>query len=308
MAKVSVIMPVYNGEKHLRESIESILEQETDLELIIVDDGSTDSSSEIIKSIHDRRVKVFTQKNSGNPAVPRNKGLKEATGSFIAFCDQDDLWYKDKLKKQLAALEEASNIRSVGLVATSADFIDESGKRIGRNRLKDEYISQPEAFEKLLYGNFVTACSALLPIMIFEKVDKLDETMIGVDDYDLWLRITKKYDVITLEETLCAWREGKSALSANKTKLYEEAEKVFEKAEEKNKEESVRIAHGKNIMRVIVSSILVKDYDKADEFLKKAQKYPLSNKAKKINSLYRMNRIFTRFALAILKTVGRVQL
>ena len=98
---ISVIIPVYNREKTVKKAIDSVLAQTwKDMEIIVIDDGSTDKSAEVIKSIKDARIKYIYQKNAGACAA-RNHGLDLATGDIIAFHDSDDVWHKDKLEKQL---------------------------------------------------------------------------------------------------------------------------------------------------------------------------------------------------------------
>ena len=102
-----MIIPVYNREKTVKKAIDSVLAQTwKDMEIIVIDDGSTDKSAEVIKSIKDARIKYIYQKNAGACAA-RNHGLDLATGDIIAFHDSDDVWHKDKLEKQLNKLNES---------------------------------------------------------------------------------------------------------------------------------------------------------------------------------------------------------
>jgi len=103
---VSVIIPVYNREKTVKEAIKSVLEQTwNDLEVIVVDDGSTDKSADVIKSLKDERVKYIYQENAGACAA-RNHGIELAKGEYIAFHDSDDIWHMDKLSKQMQVFKE----------------------------------------------------------------------------------------------------------------------------------------------------------------------------------------------------------
>src|SRR4028118_1589922 len=105
MPLISVIIPVYNGEKTIRETIESILNQTfTDFELIVINDGSQDATLEIVECIQDSRLKVFSYPNAGQ-AASRNQGISHACGRYISFIDADDLWAPDKLEAQLKALQ-----------------------------------------------------------------------------------------------------------------------------------------------------------------------------------------------------------
>src|SRR4028119_812278 len=106
MSLISVIIPVYNGEKTIQETIESVLNQTfTDFELIVINDGSQDATLEIVERIQDSRLKVLSYPNAGQ-AASRNRGLSHASGEYISFIDADDLWTPDKLEAQLRALQD----------------------------------------------------------------------------------------------------------------------------------------------------------------------------------------------------------
>ncbi|MCF3623160.1 glycosyltransferase family 2 protein, partial [Planktothrix agardhii] len=106
MPKISVIIPVYNGEKTIQKTIESVLQQTwQDFELIVINDGSQDATLEILSSIQDPRLRILSYSNAGL-ASSRNRGITEATGEYISFLDADDLWTPDKLEAQFQALEE----------------------------------------------------------------------------------------------------------------------------------------------------------------------------------------------------------
>ncbi|MHC5731507.1 MAG: glycosyltransferase family 2 protein, partial [Nostoc sp.] len=106
MSHISVIIPSYNSEKTIKKTIESVLNQSfSDLELIVINDGSKDSTLEIISNFKDSRIKVFSFENSGGN-ISRNRGLKYAVGKFVSFLDADDIWTADKLASQLQDLQK----------------------------------------------------------------------------------------------------------------------------------------------------------------------------------------------------------
>src|SRR4028118_518511 len=106
MPQISVIIPAYNAERTIRETIESVQQQTfLDLELIVINDGSKDRTVELVQSIKDDRLKIFSYENGG-VCVARNRGIDHANGEFIAFLDADDLWTPDKLELQAAALKQ----------------------------------------------------------------------------------------------------------------------------------------------------------------------------------------------------------
>ncbi len=128
---ISVRIPVFNGEKTIKETIDSILNQFfQNIELIIIDDGSKDKTLEIIKNISDSRIKVFSYPNAGLSAS-RNRGISLAKGELISFIDADDLWTPDKLQAQWQALQENPQ---AAVAYSWTDYIDESSKffKLGR--------------------------------------------------------------------------------------------------------------------------------------------------------------------------------
>ncbi|MCK4248925.1 MAG: glycosyltransferase family 2 protein, partial [Candidatus Omnitrophica bacterium] len=128
--KVSVIIPVYNSEKFIRETIESVLNQTYyDFEIITVDDGSTDKSADIINSFNDKRISYVYQKNQGISGA-RNTAISESKGEYIALLDHDDLWLPQKLEKQIPLLE---NNDKVGLVYSDCYNVDVDEKVIVRS-------------------------------------------------------------------------------------------------------------------------------------------------------------------------------
>jgi glycosyltransferase involved in cell wall biosynthesis len=305
---VSVVVAVYNGEKTLKMTIDSILSQTyKDIELMIVDDGSTDSSDAIIKAYNDPRIRVFSQKNSGSPAAPRNMGIKNAKGYLIAFCDQDDIWYPEKLAEQIGAYDSFREKESVGIIVCSAYLIDYSGKRIGQNILSfNGFLPKEVAYPKMLSGNFITSCSSVVPRDVISVVGSLDEELRGVDDYDFWLRITEKYGIIGIKGSLCAWRQDNESLSANKTKQYIETEKIFTKLADKTEE--IRYGHGKNIFRIVISSLLGRDFENAEKYLEKVNDYPLSAKTKIIVRIAAFSQTIGYIFVSFLKLIGLVSL
>ena len=308
MSKVSVIMATYNGQRVINESIKSILAQtHEDLELIVVDDGSIDNTVALVRAYSDDRLSLLKQKNSGSPSAPRNLGIRAAKGEFIAFCDQDDVWYPEKLAKQLTAYEDAKHLSEIGIIFSSADLIDENGKKVDESMVKFEgYLLSAEAHKQMLFGDYIIACSAMVPKRVLDEAGALDESLVGVDDYDLWLRITGKYGVLAVSEKLCAWRQTKGSLSQDKAKQYARTEQIFAKLGDKS--EDIKAGHGKNMLRIILSSLLVRDYETTNEYLDKINNYPLSPKAKLIVRISGISLLAGRLFVMFLQQIGKVSL
>jgi len=200
---VSILLPVYNGERFLQLAIQSVLSQTyTNFELLIYNDGSTDSSLQIIKSFNDYRIKYFSFNGNKGIVHGLNFLLKKAEGEFIARIDADDIWYKDKLKKQLAATNEKNeNV----FIACFARLIDDKG---GPFPTKFKQYSDFNDIKKYLpNSNFIIHSSVLISKDLFEKTGGYRDKYLYAEDYDLWLRMLKKrVNIVNLKEVLLDYR------------------------------------------------------------------------------------------------------
>ena len=308
MPKVSIILPAYNGERFIKETLESLLSQVyRDFEILAVDDGSTDKTADIIKSFGDRRIKYFYRENSGNQAIPRNFGINRARGDYIAFCDQDDLWYPEKLKRQMKIInqKDLSQAENVGVIVTSADIVDGSGKKIGNRLVPGGYLSVKESFRMLLEEDFITACSAVFPKKVLDEVGFLRDDLSGNDDYDLWLKITRKYGVYGFSEPLCAWRRSKKSFSHDMSRVFKENEKIFKSLKAANDEEEQMIEKGANLnlVRLFIAEVKEKKYDEASALLKKIQPLAGLAKAKIVMKAFKISPRLARMGLLALNSM-----
>lgn len=182
MPKVSIITACYNGEKFLLEFLNCILNQTvTDFELIICDDMSTDRSSEIIEQfrLKDKRIKLFRNKKNLGPAASRNHALKYAVGRYVAFCDVDDIWDKNKLSIQIDEME----INNASISMTNLHLIDQAGTLVGERIFKYDWCN----LNTLRKRNFA-CCSSV--VIDQHKVGKFQFPKIRkAEDYSLWLSL-----------------------------------------------------------------------------------------------------------------------
>lgn len=207
---VSVIMPCFNSEAFISESIESVINQTFQRwELIIVNDGSKDNSLSIIKnySLKDSRIKIIDcPKSSGSPAVPRNIAIKEAKGRYIAFLDSDDIWTPDKLDSQLDLFSQGQFI----IVYSDYEPITEDGKRMNRI-VKEPYFCD---YKQLLKFNVIGCSSAIFDTA---KIGKPQFKQIGHEDYLFWLEIMKNGGIaVNTNKVQLFYRERTSSVSSNK--------------------------------------------------------------------------------------------
>jgi glycosyltransferase involved in cell wall biosynthesis len=208
MPLVSVIMPSYNHERFISESIESVLNQSmADLELIIIDDASSDQSGQVIESYArtDDRIKtVFHEKNMGI-ARTVNDGIERATGKFIAFTASDDLWVKEKLKKQVKVLEENDNL----VVWSEGEVIDDRGIPTGE-LYTEKYFGQGKTksgdiFEDLLWASFIFGSSLILTRDNLGDI-RFNPAFKYLNDYQFAADLAREYHYCFVPENLAKYR------------------------------------------------------------------------------------------------------
>lgn len=226
-ATVSVIMPSYNAEKFIKESIESVLQQSyVDWELIIVDDQSTDNTVKIIDIYkqRDERIKYIVLEQNSGPAVARNRAIEEAQGRYIAFLDADDLWMPQKLEKQIAFMQR----ENIALSYTGYYRFEQS-----IDQIKDEIIVPLKVdYPELLKQNIIGCLTAVYDTKILGKVYM--PLIRKRQDFGLWLKILREVPYACgLNEPLAYYRMHHDSISSNKIissqynwKLYREVEKL----------------------------------------------------------------------------------
>ncbi len=225
MPLISVVIPVYNGEKTIKLTIESVLKQTcSDWELIVVNDGSTDSTLDLVQAIQDERIKIFTYPNSG-PNPTRNRGFSHACGQYISFLDADDLWSPDKLEKQLQAIESSSSAK----VAYSwTNWVNEKGELIRRGSYKT---ANGDVFAKLLLIDFIESGSnPLISKQAFAEVGGFDETLPAAQDWDMWLRLAAKNHFVCVEFPQIFYRVSPGSWSSNVERMEAASLRVIERS------------------------------------------------------------------------------
>lgn len=185
---VSVIVPTYNRADYIKATILSILNQiYKNVEIIIIDDGSTDNTQEIICNINSEKIIYKKIENSGRPAVPRNIGIKLANGDYIAFCDSDDLWEPDKLAQQLNVFKNHKNI-----LITTTNAIYFPGKKKKLYGIKKDFII---SLKCQIYGNKVVNSAVVMKKEVLNHIGLINEDKkLFYEDYEYWLRLLNYKD------------------------------------------------------------------------------------------------------------------
>jgi len=216
---VSVVMPTYNHAQYIGEAIQSVLGQTyTNIELIIVDNFSTDNTRNIISDFADQRIRYLQFANHGIIAASRNHGIGHAKGKYIAFMDSDDLWEEEKLTMQvkLAQMDER-----IGLVFTRFCVMSEdndNGKIMGPKR----NFSVEDIYGQLIKNNFITSSSVLARRDAVERLKGFDENpdLRCSEDFDLWLRIAREYKVGFVPEVLDRLKKALNVIEKHEQKKW----------------------------------------------------------------------------------------
>jgi teichuronic acid biosynthesis glycosyltransferase TuaG len=201
---VSVIVPTYKRLPYLIQTVRSILDQRyTALELFVVADGHDQDVADFVSGLADFRAKYLASPHAGRPSVPRNFGISQARGDYIAFCDDDDLWHVEKLRKQIDLMRETQS----GFSFTAASTIDQNGAPIGGIILGNSHHIKRNRF-LLSLGGMIVNSSMVISREILEKAGPLNEApeLRASEDYEICTRILAYTDALGIPEPLVVYR------------------------------------------------------------------------------------------------------
>jgi GT2 family glycosyltransferase len=226
---LSVVMPTFNGGTYLSTALDSILSQaEEGIEVIAVDDGSTDDTVPILRKYADRMpLKLVEQQRIGNWVVGTNRGIELATGEYVSFLHQDDAWMPGRLRLVKQGLEAAAP----SLFLHPVWFIDSIGKRVGRWTcpLPAEISLSPDLVtERLLVQNFISIPGTIFQRATALELGGLDEKLWYTADWDLWLRIARRGTTLYMAKTLAAFRVHQMAMTATRSTRLSEFRRQLE--------------------------------------------------------------------------------
>lgn len=208
MPLISVVMITYQHEKYIAEAIQSILEQTFEnLELIIVNDGSTDRTDEIIRSFQDDRITYIYQENQG-PSAASNNGILASRGKYIALMSGDDVCYPQRLEIQYQYLNNSGK----KIVFSWVDFIDDDSQLFIGEHFAQNYFNHPHRTRAeilnwfFMNGNYLCAITVLVEKEILLEFGLFNLASIQLQDFDMWIKVVKKYDIWLIEEKLVKYR------------------------------------------------------------------------------------------------------
>jgi len=220
---VSVVIAAYNMAQYVQQAVRSVLAQTYgDLEVIVVDDGSTDGTAEVIEAFAaDDKVRLVRQQNQGQPKA-KNAGIRAARGEFIAFCDADDLWDPRKLELQLPAFDDPM----VGVAYSLTMTIDDAGRPTGE---MSGHGPSGHVLAELFIRNFVPFGTTIVRRRVIETCGMFDESLAMGIDWDLWLRVARSWKFAQIAAPLYLYRVWPGQMSKNWKGRYEHSFRIMRK-------------------------------------------------------------------------------
>ncbi|KSU84876.1 Glycosyltransferase, GT2 family [Fictibacillus enclensis] len=279
---VSVVMPVYNGEVYLRESVDSVLNQTyKHFELIVVNDGSTDRTKDILNSLNDDRIKIIHLENNGGAANALNMGIKEAKGEWIAIQDADDISLPNKLEEQIRYIRKHKDVTAVGsLIECISGHAEVSRRNLQIEATRNHLSSKEHINAYRFYLNPFCHGSVLFSKSIFDQIGGYDLQYKICYDYDLWLRMLERTSIHKIPIVLYQYRVHSDSISRNNQVTLNEdwlvaSKHIKKRLQDKYKREPSFIVFGIEeacedfkqvslINRIDVSGYFHKDFDDDD--------------------------------------------
>ncbi len=249
MSTVSVIIPAHNLASSLGEAIESALAQtHKDLEIVVVDDGSTDDTEKVVSQYRTRII--YMQQERKGVAAARNRGIKISGGEYVAFLDADDLWLPEKLEEQVPYLHQSPE---TGLVCSDWSLISDQGSVEPSVLTNRNHVGSGYVFRQIVESSFILTSTVIARRSCLEEAGLFDESFPTAEDLDLWLRISYRHNVALVRKPLVIKRSRPEGLSADPRLAATFRIKLFQKALMSFPDLSVSDAH-------LIRSILSKNY------------------------------------------------
>ncbi len=222
---LSVVIPAYNVRDFIEDAVKSALAQKfDDFEVIVVNDGSTDDTLELLEKIDDPRLRIITQTNGGLSAA-RNTGVKNARGEIIGFLDGDDIWFPDKAKEHMKIMQDDPQI---GITYSYSAYMQEDGKFSGQLLVSKK--KQPKLKDMILRNHVGNGSTPFVRKACFDQAGLFNEKLRSCEDYEMWVRILKKtqFTCQLITRPLTGYRVRSGSLSMDYSIFLKNAEMVME--------------------------------------------------------------------------------
>jgi glycosyltransferase involved in cell wall biosynthesis len=233
--RVSVIIPAFNAEKHLDETLGSVLSQTFhDLEIVVADDASHDRTVEIARA-HGSAVKVVRNTETLGPAATRNAAVAASSGELLAFLDADDYWLDGYLEEQVHVYDASERASpGVGVVACDARILEGDGF-LSQTYLEAIHCPDNVGLDRLLESNPIFI-SSVTPRTVFDEAGGFDPGLFGTEDHDLWIRTVELgYRIVISRRALAVYRLGQASVSANPGRMAANEQLVYRRALERGR-------------------------------------------------------------------------
>lgn len=214
--RVSIVMPAYNAERYILSAIDSILTQShIDLELIIINDGSTDMTSDLLRSVNDDRMLVYDKTVNGGLAAARNTGLEKSRGEFIAWLDADDVSEHHRIARQVHELDRNSELAVCGTWV----------RRLGTKLSQTWHYPKRSNFiqSRMLFDNPLATSSVMMRRDVFESGEVFNADFAPAEDYDMWQRLSKNWRITNIPRVLTSYRTHESQTSILNSQVQRQA-------------------------------------------------------------------------------------
>ncbi len=219
---VDVIIPAYNARDFIVEAIQSVKCQTYAARVIVVDDGSTDGTADVVKDRFGLDGSVcYVRKDNGGLSSARNRGLREAAADFIGFLDADDVWFPNKLSEQIEVFRRTTDPK-LGVVYCNFEPIDREGRRISNTAAQLDLSVRGDVFCQLLRGNFVAGSGSAVLVRkeCFQVTGPFDEALPSCEDWDMWLRLARHFHFDYVSEPLVQIRRHAGAMNRDARRMF----------------------------------------------------------------------------------------
>lgn len=295
---ISIILPTYNGERYIREAIDSVLMQTyQDWEMIVIDDHSTDRTNEIVQSYvdHDKRIKLHRNQQNMRLPTSLNIGFSKAKGDYLTWTSDDNVFKPEALQVLVEALTDDPKI---GLVFAAMDYIDNEGKLTGHTQA---VLSKDELFYKNIVG-----ASFMYTRKVYEMIGDYDTHKFLVEDYDYWIRIARKFDIQYVKKSLYLYRQHGGSLT--ETRNHDMLEAKVKLLEEELNESDVKPEIKEKIYRELaIASFSLDHFEQMKFYINKMRctQKNISDLPRKIRVSYRIGKWPTKFIRKIYRTMKK---